>query len=51
LILPSKAMAVSGDKRFKPVRQLDEFELTGVLGAIKRVTHDDLAQFGSGVVG
>ena len=37
---------VSYDERFKTVSQLDEPELVRVLGAVKGVVSDDLAQFG-----
>ncbi len=38
-------MYVSGDKRFKPVGQLHEFELARMFRAIKWVAYDDLTQF------
>ena len=45
-LISGERVSVSGDKGFEPVRQLHEFELTWMLRAIKRVAHDDLAQFG-----
>jgi hypothetical protein len=42
----SNREVVSGDERFEPVRQFHEFELARLLGTIKGIAHDDLAQFG-----
>ncbi len=40
---------VSGHNGFELVGQLHQFEMARVLRAIKRVTHDDLAQLGFAV--
>lgn len=37
---------LSGDNGFEPVGQLNEFQLARLVGAVKGIADDDLAQFG-----